>query len=128
MNASSRNLSKLAAALLVAVAIPLPANALWGHKDKKEEIAGAILFRDKGCAHCHGDNRTGTKKGPSLANIRKDNRWTPDKLTDQILNGGKKMPPFSDSLSDQEVSEIITYLRAKHPPAPPPASTASTAN
>ncbi|MGB6974962.1 MAG: cytochrome c [Terracidiphilus sp.] len=128
MNASLRNLSKLAAALLVAAAIPLPAHALWGHKDKKEEIAGAILFRDKGCAHCHGANRTGTKKAPSLVDIRKDNRWTPDKMTGQILNGGKKMPPFSDSLSDQEVSDIVTYLRAKHPPAPPPADPAHAAN
>ncbi|HEU5352189.1 MAG TPA: cytochrome c [Terracidiphilus sp.] len=110
----------LAAALCLAASLPLPAHAAWGNKDKKEEIAGAILFRDKGCAHCHGADLAGTKKAPSLVNIRKKKQWTDERMANQILNGGKKMPPFSDSLSDQEVSEIVAYLRAKHPPAPPP--------
>lgn len=87
------------------------------------ETAGAVLYRDKGCAHCHGATLEGSKKAPPLADIRKNPAWTPAKLTDQILNGGKKMPPFSDSLSDQDVAQIVAYLRAKHrPPAPPLAS------
>ncbi|HEU5458617.1 MAG TPA: cytochrome c, partial [Terracidiphilus sp.] len=95
---------------------------------KKAEMAGAILFRDKGCAHCHGADLAGTKKAPSLVNIRKNHDWTVEKMTDQILNGGKKMPPFSDSLSDQEAAQIIAYLRAKHPPTPPPATSSAAAN
>ncbi|HUX43552.1 MAG TPA: cytochrome c [Terracidiphilus sp.] len=125
MNATSRHLLTLAAALLVASAFSLPANALWGHKDKDAEKAGAVLFRDKGCAHCHGADRAGTKKAPSLVNIRKNKLWTPDKMAGQILNGGKKMPPFSDSLSDQELAQVIAYLRSKHPPVPPPLTTAA---
>lgn len=84
-------------------------------------MAGAILFRDKGCAHCHGPNGIGTRKAPSLVDIRKNKAWTPAKITDQILNGGQKMPPFSDSLTDAEVAQIVTYLRAKKRPVPPPA-------
>jgi mono/diheme cytochrome c family protein len=128
VNATSRNPSKLTAALLVAASFSLPANALWPwghHEDKKAEIAGAALFRDQGCAHCHGADRAGTKKAPSLINIRNDKKWTVDKMGTQILNGGKKMPPFSDTLSDKEISEIITYLRAKHPPQPPPVTQSS---
>ncbi|HVC48359.1 MAG TPA: cytochrome c [Terracidiphilus sp.] len=127
MNASSLTLLKLTAALVTASLFSLPAHALWGHKDKQAQLAGAGLFRDKGCAHCHGVNRAGTKKAPSLVNIRKDKQWTPEKMTSQILNGGKKMPPFSDSLSDKEVSEIINYLRSKHPPQPPPVGSTSSA-
>ncbi|HEV2215328.1 MAG TPA: cytochrome c [Terracidiphilus sp.] len=114
--------------MFLAASFPLSASAAWGHKDKKEEVAGAILFRDKGCAHCHGADRAGTQKAPSLVNIRKNQNWTVDKMTDQILNGGKKMPPFADSLSDQEAAQIIAYLRAKHPPAPPAPGNASAAN
>jgi len=87
-------------------------------------MAGAVLYRDKGCAHCHGANGAGTQKGPSLANIRTDKHWPPDKIKDQIMNGGKKMPPFADSLSDEEIAQIIDYLRARHRPVPPPASPA----
>lgn len=105
----------------------LPAHAFWGSKKKAAEKAGAVLFRDKGCAHCHGVHGEGTRKAPPIANIRNDKLWTPAKMTDQILNGGHKMPPFSDSLTDGEISQLVAYLRAKHKPVPPPASTATTA-
>jgi mono/diheme cytochrome c family protein len=61
----------------------------------------------------------GTQKAPSLVGIRNNKQWTPEKITQQILNGGKKMPPFSDSLSDPEIAQIVAYLRAKHRPVPP---------
>ena len=90
-----------------------------------DEMAGAVLFRDKGCAHCHGDGGIGGKKGPPLVDIQKDKQWTPEKMTNQILNGGQKMPPFADSLTDAEVAQLVAYLRDKHrpvlQPAPPPA-------
>lgn len=84
-----------------------------------DALAGAVLFRDKGCAHCHGVGGVGTQKAPSLVDIRKNTAWTPEKMTDQILNGGQKMPPFADSLTDPEVAQIVAYLRAKKRPVPP---------
>jgi mono/diheme cytochrome c family protein len=86
-----------------------------------DEKSGAALFRKSGCEHCHGVNGAGTKKAPSLTAIAKDKLWTTAKLTDQILNGGEKMPPFSDSLTDPEIAQIVAYLRAKkRPPLPGP--------
>ena len=105
--------------LLLALAA-LPAHALIGSGNKAAEQAGAVLFRDKGCAHCHGAGGAGGKKGPDLTNLRKDKLWTPAKITGQILNGGQKMPSFRDSLTDDEVTQLIAYLRAKHRPIPPP--------
>lgn len=93
--------------------------------DSNEAVkAGAVLFRDKGCTFCHGPAGEGTKKAPSLLDIRSDKAWPPEKITDQILNGGKKMPPFRDSLSDDEIQKLVEYLRAKDRPAPPPADPA----
>jgi mono/diheme cytochrome c family protein len=89
---------------------------------KADEEAGAVLFRDTGCAYCHGANGAGGKKGPDLSGLRTDKLWPPAKITDQILNGGQKMPPFSDSLSDKEIAELVAYLRAKHRPIPPPSA------
>lgn len=89
-------------------------------KTEADAKAGALLFRDKGCAHCHGAGGVGTQKAPSLLKIREDKTWPPDKITEQILDGGDKMPPFRDSLSDEEIAQIIDYLRAKHRPVPPP--------
>jgi mono/diheme cytochrome c family protein len=104
----------LCAMLLVASSLPCLASA----KSKQAEQAGANLFRDKGCAYCHGATTAGTPKGPSLLDVRKTMKAP--QITDQILNGGRKMPPFSDSLKNDEVAQLVAWLRAKHRPAPTP--------
>ncbi len=96
------------------------ATAFASAKTKAAEQAGAALFRDKDCAHCHGVDLMGTKKAPALpTTLRKDKQWTPQAMTTQILDGGKKMPPFRDSLTDEEVAQIVAFLRAKHRPVAP---------
>lgn len=106
-----------AAAFLLLLSSP-PSYA--ASKSEADAKAGALLFRDKGCAYCHGPGGIGTKKAPSLVNIRENKTWPPEQMTEQILNGGDKMPPFRDSLSDEEIAKLIAYLRAKHRPVPPP--------
>jgi len=86
---------------------------------KADAQAGAVLYRDKGCPQCHGADLAGNKKGPSLADIRNDPAWPAEKITKQIVDGGAKMPPFGESLTDQEVAQVVAYLRAKDRPAPP---------
>lgn len=108
--------------LFFAFSAAMPAHALMGSNSKAAEEAGAVLFRDKGCAYCHGAGGTGGKKGPDLTGLRTDKMWTPAKITNQIMNGGQKMPPFSDSLTDAEIAQLVAYLRAKHRPIPPPAT------
>jgi mono/diheme cytochrome c family protein len=88
-------------------------------RSESSEAAGAVLYRDKGCARCHGANGEGTLKAPALAEIRKNKMWTPDKITRQILDGGPKMPPFSDALSNAEVGQLVSFLRSRRWPVPP---------
>jgi mono/diheme cytochrome c family protein len=94
------------------------ARPLPGSDTKADEQAGALLYRDKGCGQCHGANLEGTKKGPALAEVRDDKDWPPEKMTKQIADGGPKMPPFGDSLTDPEIAQLVAYLRAKERPAP----------
>jgi len=96
----------------------LPVHALFGAKDKNAVEAGANLFQAKGCAHCHGEGGVGGKKGPALIDLYKSKEWVPAKITNQIMNGGQKMPAFFDSLTDAEAAQLVAYLRAKHKPAP----------
>ncbi|HEY1903129.1 MAG TPA: cytochrome c [Terracidiphilus sp.] len=106
--------------LFLAACAATPSFALMG--SKANEKAGAVLFRDKGCAYCHGAGGSGGRKGPDLSGLRKDKLWTPAKIKNQILNGGEKMPPFADSVTEEEIAELVAYLRAKHRPVPPPAA------
>lgn len=104
----------------IPIALVFAATSAFAADHEQEAAkAGAALYRDKGCAFCHGPALEGTKKAPGLADIRDDKAWPPEKITDQILNGGKKMPPFRDSLSDEEIAQLVAYLRAKDRPAPP---------
>ncbi|WP_263357390.1 c-type cytochrome [Acidicapsa ligni] len=103
------------ATLMLLLAIN-PSRAFAG--TKPNEQAGAVLFRDKGCAYCHGSTGQGTTRGPSLANIRKT--WKAPKIAEQIEKGGQKMPPFGDAVSNVELTQLVAYLRAKHRPVAPP--------
>ncbi len=118
VNPCLKRLAPLSAIVLFAA---IPAHALFGGKTKAAEQAGAVLFRDKGCAHCHGAAGAGGKKGPDLTGLRTNKDWPPAKIANQILNGGQKMPPFSDSLDDAQIAQLTAWLRAKHRPIPPPA-------
>lgn len=91
---------------------------------KADEQAGAVLYRDKGCAQCHGADLAGNKKGPGLADLSDNKDWPPERITKQIKDGGQKMPPFGESLTDQEIEQIVAYLRAKDRPAPAAAAPA----
>jgi mono/diheme cytochrome c family protein len=107
--------------LLTLIAFYPGSASLAASQKSDDEKAGAILFRDKGCSYCHGAGAIGTKKAPALTDLYKDKLWTPEKITNQILNGGQKMPPFRESVSDEEVTSLIAWLRAKNKPEPPPA-------
>jgi len=111
------------AGLAVGLCMLGPAAGAWGKSTKADEEAGALLFREKGCAHCHGGGGGGGvsgKKAPALDDLREKKEWTEAKLTGQILNGGQKMPPFADSVTDAEAAQLVAYLRAKHRPEAPP--------
>lgn len=104
---------------LLGLALVLTAPVHAGSSKKMgSDQSGAVLFRDKGCTYCHGVGAVGTKKAPALTDLWKDKAWTDEKITSQILNGGQKMPPFSDSVTDDEVRDLIAYLRARKKPMP----------
>lgn len=75
--------------------------------------AGQALFEDN-CADCHRTNGEGLPptfpalKGSALV------LGDPAKVIDTVLKGRKGfgiMPAWQDSLSDQEVAAILTYVR-----------------
>jgi mono/diheme cytochrome c family protein len=101
-------------------ALPFAQSTVVAETNREAAKAGAMLFRDKGCTFCHGVGGVGTKKAPDLTGLPADKIWTPTKITNQILNGGQKMPPFRESVTDDEVKDLIAYLRTKNKPIPPP--------
>jgi len=82
------------------------------HASERENRAlGATLFHERGCEHCHGVDAIGTDRGPDLRGAGRL-LHKPD-IEKQIREGGKEMPAFGDSLTPDEVQQLVAYLAAK---------------
>ena len=108
------------AGLVLLARTPTPA---YAHSDAVHY--GAELFATSGCVHCHGPEGMGTERGPKLRELRK--HLSAAEIEHQIVAGGKEMPPFGDVLDHEQVTDLVTFLRAKKwVSAPPHAEPAPT--
>jgi mono/diheme cytochrome c family protein len=91
----------------------------------KANVRGGEVFNAHSCAKCHGVNGVNGDRAPDLQKVR--DRMDSTMIAKQIREGGKGMPPFGDQLSDQEVSDLVAYLRTKRKVIVPPPPAAVTA-
>ena len=70
--------------------------------------AGKQIFMDQGCVSCHtleAANSTGTV-GPNL-----DEAKPPyDLIVERVTNGASPMPAFKDTLSEQQIQDVSTFV------------------
>jgi cytochrome c6 len=89
--------------------------SLSAGQDAAKAPAGAAIFAKK-CVLCHGADGTGnTPLGKQLqaANLHsKDVQKQPDAELHRIIHDGQtNMPPFGDQLTDDEIDQVIQYVR-----------------
>jgi mono/diheme cytochrome c family protein len=88
-----------------------PAKAPSGSSTK-----GKALYKEN-CGICHYAANTSQKIGPGLKGIYKRGKFADGKKVDDasmkewILKGGKDMPSFEDALTEQQIQDLIAYLR-----------------
>jgi ubiquinol-cytochrome c reductase cytochrome b subunit len=98
--------------------------AAWSPQFKAQEItassisasdttalAGVNLFQQKACLYCHKINNDGGNVGPDLTHIA--NRMNEQQMIIRIVNGSKDMPAYGGSLSRNELTEIIAFLKTR---------------
>jgi mono/diheme cytochrome c family protein len=114
----------LVCALVVFAGLAVQSSPTLVHASAADVPSGAVLFNEKGCAHCHGVNGVGIPgKGPSLLTVGK--RLKKDAIQRQIQDGGQNMPPFGDALQPDEITALVDMLsKQKKAPKhlPPPVS------
>ena len=82
---------------------------------KGDAAKGKDVFTQ--CAVCHNSDSTEKKMGPGLKGLFKRDKLVNGKkvtdatVRDQIDQGGNGMPPYKDTLSDQEKDDVIAYLK-----------------
>jgi cytochrome c6 len=82
-----------------------------------DSAASSATFRTK-CAMCHGQDGAGSAVGKSM-NVPDLRSPVVQKLPDaelaQVISNGKAgMPPFKDSLSEDQIHALVTHIRSLH--------------
>jgi mono/diheme cytochrome c family protein len=88
---------------------------------KQGREAGAVLFHEKGCEHCHGVDGVGTERAPALTTVGK--RRKKPQIEHQIEAGGNGMPAYGTVLQPEEIKWLVEFLHAKRKAPKPPKGT-----
>ncbi|MCC6336782.1 MAG: cytochrome c [Myxococcales bacterium] len=100
----------LAVALSACAGVPLPRESLTD--------PGALLFNGYtkpkvDCFRCHNGNGQGASRGPNLA--PRVPKKSDERLAKVIREGEGFMPKYKDDLTDEEVTQVIAWMRASFP-------------
>jgi cbb3-type cytochrome c oxidase subunit III len=111
----SRRVARLSiTAVIVAVIVAALALLSFAPKAAADEAAGKQLFQSN-CVVCHGADGTGTPTGKSLKapdlNSDQVQKMTDAQIADQIANGKNNMPPFKNTLSKDQISSLVAYVK-----------------
>lgn len=85
--------------------------------DATRTLSDAKTIFDAKCSSCHGkDGRGKTFKGKliharNLTDVKWQNDVTDERLFNSISNGRGKMPDFKKKLSEQEIDQLVAYVR-----------------
>jgi cytochrome c6 len=99
----------------IAALLFLGASGNVARAESNPSSPGQALFKSR-CALCHGeDGRGKTNLGLQMKafdlNSEKVQKSTNAQLKDVIENGKGNMPPFQAQLTDQQVNELLKYVR-----------------
>src|SRR5262245_4252738 len=88
------------------------------HLGNKASIRGGMALYRVRCADCHGLDASGYR-GPDLYGVIASG-VTDERLFDTIRKGvpGTEMPPQGEGMSDDDVLQVIAYLRDLSSPPP----------
>ena len=75
-------------------------------------VAGISLFQQKACLYCHKINGDGGNVGPDLTHVA--NRLNENQMILRIVNGARNMPAYGGSLSRDELTKLVAFLRTRN--------------
>jgi len=74
-----------------------------------DAAAGKALFASKGCGVCHTMEAAGSTGtiGPNLDEAKPSEEL----IADRLINGKGQMPPFRSQLTDQQIADLVAFVR-----------------
>ena len=84
-----------------------------------DQFATARANFTKNCEPCHGPNGEGglvkvEKKQIKVPSLKAEHakKHTDDQIAKMITNGEEEMPSFKDKMSQQEIADMVKFVRA----------------
>ena len=82
--------------------------------NQKDVAAGKDVFEAQ-CLTCHNTDSTDAKDGPGLKGVKNGKlpsgaKATRDAILEIINKGRQAMPPFKETLTDQEKENVAAYV------------------
>ena len=118
MKEKMESLAALAAAILFATLLLANGWSTYASRSESPDPPdSAKTLYDAKCAKCHGSNGRGRTLRGKLDHARDftDAGWQNDvsdeRLFNSINNGRGKMPSFKKKLTEQQINELVTYVR-----------------
>jgi cytochrome c553 len=87
-----------------------PVGSSEGEEGGGDPAAGETIFAEN-CAVCHGETGHGGAGGPDLRTMPL--AQTEEGAIQQVTNGGGGMPPFGEQLSEEEISDVASFVVQK---------------
>ena len=85
-----------------------------------DPLATARANFTKNCEPCHGPNAEGglvkiDNKQIKVPSLKSDHaiKHTDDQITKMITNGEEAMPAFKDKMSQQEIADMVKFVRTE---------------
>ncbi len=101
-------------AILAGATIALAFFGLAPSAGAADDAGGAQTYKSN-CVVCHGADGTGTPTGKSLMapDLHSDavQKMTVAQMTTQVSDGKNNMPPFKSTLSEEQIKEVVAYVR-----------------
>ncbi len=98
---------RIAAIILLAIVVA-------GCGSETANVYGGELFSIT-CAHCHGSD-LGGGVGPPLGAGSNAASLTDEQIAGVIRVGPGAMPSFDRTLSDEQITSLVTYVRSRQSP------------
>lgn len=113
---SEMSLAKILAAALAALVCITPACVTRDDASagKKTKDGDARELYARNCAVCHGLDGEGKQVGTLNVPALREGRAAQDpdaRLLSQIHDGGNGMPPFKFTLTDDEIQDLLRFVR-----------------
>jgi len=98
-------------AAAIVLGVPAAMAQTFGSRTHFTEQGGAAIYAGV-CAACHMPNGLGASGAGSYPSLAHDARLAAAAYPiGVVVQGQRAMPSFAETLSDQQIAEVITYVR-----------------